>query len=193
MNRDSQNDEKLIAATLDGDSGAFGELVRRYQDRLFNTMIHVTGSKEEAEDVAQDAFIQAYVKLSTFSGKSAFYTWLYRVAFNIAISRSRKKRPRVSLEQVQDASGAEPSDESETATETMERLERADQVHIALQKLTDEHRAILVLREMEGCCYDTIASMLDLPVGTVRSRLHRARSQMREYLKELLQLPSTEP
>lgn len=179
-------DVELIDACLCGDSASFGRLVRKYQDRLFNTLCHVVGSREEAEDVAQEAFVQAFVKLASFQHNSAFYTWLYRIAFNTAISRGRRKRPEVSVEAAREAVGAEPMDASEDATERVLRQERAVQIRQALNELSDEHRAILVLREMEDLSYDEIAEVLDLPVGTVRSRLHRARGQMRDQLKEVL-------
>ena len=179
-------DVELIDACLCGDSASFGQLVCKYQDRLFNTLCHVCKSREEAEDVTQEAFVQAFVKLATFKRNSAFYTWLYRIAFNTAISRGRRKRPEVSVDATRDAIGDEPMDSNEDAGERVLREERAVQIRQALTEFSEEHRAILVLREMEGLCYDEIADVLDLPVGTVRSRLHRARSQMRDQLKEVL-------
>lgn len=182
MNEDAQ----LIETCLCGDSASFGQLVRKYQDRLFNTMCHVVGSREEAEDVVQEAFVQAFVKLASFQGNSAFYTWLYRIAFNTAVSRSRRKRPETSVDAAREAAGEEPMDNTEAATERLLRQERAVQIRQALDELSEDHRAILVLREMEDLSYDEIAEVLELPVGTVRSRLHRARCQMREQLKEVL-------
>ncbi len=187
-----KDDAELIQEALSGDASAFGQLVQRYQSRLYNTLLHVVSSREEAEDVMQDAFVQAFVKLNTFQGKSAFYTWLYRIAFNVSVSRRRRKRPEVSVELSREVSGAEPSDQAEDPSDRLLRQERADQVHEALESLSEEHRAILVLREMEGCCYETIAEILGLAAGTVRSRLHRARLQLREQLKEVLQEHSTE-
>lgn len=180
-----KDDAQLIDASLQGDTVAFGELVRRYQGRLFNTLLKVTGSREESEDVGQEAFVQAFVKLDSFRGQSAFYTWLYRIAFNIAITRKRKKRVEASIDQQRDTTGDEPIDEGEVPTEQILREERAVLVHTAMGKLSEEHRSILVLREMEGCCYEVIADILQLSVGTVRSRLHRARLQLREELNEL--------
>jgi RNA polymerase sigma-70 factor (ECF subfamily) len=178
-----RDDAQLIDEALRGDAESFGELVRKYQDRLFNTVLHVAGRREEAEDVVQEAFVQAFLKLSSFQRNSAFYTWLYRVAFNIAISRKRRRRAETSVEQHRESTGVEPLDDGEAPEERVLREERAELLSGALQRLSDEHRAILVLREMEGCCYDTIAEILDLPVGTVRSRLHRARLQLRDELK----------
>ena len=179
-------DVELIEACLSGDSASFGTLVLKYQNRLFNTMCHVAGGREEAEDVVQEAFVQAYLKLSTFQCNSAFYTWLYRIAFNTAISRRRRRRPQASVDAAREAAGDDPMDAGEDTVDRLLRQERAAQVHQALRELSDEHRAILVLREMDSLSYDEIADILDLPVGTVRSRLHRARSQMRDQLKEVL-------
>lgn len=181
-----KDDAQLIDEALLGDAESFGLLVRKYQDRLFNTVLHVAGCREEAEDVVQEAFVQAYLKLRSFQRNSAFYTWLYRVAFNIAISRRRRRRAEVSVEQHREAAGIEPLDDGEAPEERILREERAELVSAALKQLSDEHRSILVLREMEGCCYETIAEILDLPVGTVRSRLHRARLQLRDELKGAL-------
>ena len=184
-------DARLIEEALAGDSSSFGQLVGRYQDRLFNTMVHCIGSREEAEDVVQDAFVQAYVKLASFKGKSSFYTWLYRIAFNMMISRGRRRRPEMSVEQSRETTGTEPEGFEEAPNENIEREERVAQVQAALSELGEEYRTVLVLREMEGCCYETISELLDLPIGTVRSRLHRGRSQLRELLRGvLLQHPS---
>jgi RNA polymerase sigma-70 factor (ECF subfamily) len=177
---------QLIDRCLAGDTAAFGELVCKYQDRLFNTMVHVCGSVEEARDVVQDAFVQAFVKLDTFQRASAFYTWLYRIAFNAAVSRRRKKRPTISVEAVREASGLEPPDTGEGPESRLERQERVALVQAGLAELSDEHREVLVLKEIDGYRYEEIAEMLDLPIGTVRSRLFRARMQLRDRLKEVL-------
>lgn len=185
MGKEALNEDKhLVTDTLAGKTESFERLVRKYQDRLYNTLIHVTGSTHEAEEVVQDAMLQAYAKLDTFRGGSSFYTWLYRIAFNLAVSRQRKKRPRVSLDQIQENAGIDPTDRAEQPDATIERTERAQQVHAALNQLSEEFRSILVLREMEDCDYETISDMLDVPIGTVRSRLHRARVMMRDYLRQ---------
>jgi RNA polymerase sigma-70 factor, ECF subfamily len=181
-----QDDAQLILATRGGDNAAFGQLVRKYQDRLFTSLVHVCGGREEAEDAAQDAFVQAYVKLKSFEGQSSFYTWLYRIAFNTAISRRRKQRTDQSVDRGRELTGGEPADERDGAEELLLRQERAVMVQQALSQLHAEHRAVVVLREMEGCDYDQIAEILDLPIGTVRSRLHRARLQLKEHLSAIL-------
>lgn len=178
----SRDDAKLVKLAMTGDSAAFGELVVRYQDRLYNSIVHALGCPTEAEDVVQEAFVLAYTKLSSFQQKSAFYTWLYRIAFNTAISRRRKKKPTTSLDFMKDEMGELPIDGGDAPESNLHRQERAIQVQQALAQLSDEHRTILVLREIEGFCYEAISEILDLPVGTVRSRLHRARTQMRDEL-----------
>jgi RNA polymerase sigma-70 factor, ECF subfamily len=176
------DDSELIQATLRGDSAAFDSLVRKYQDRLLSSVFHVSGSRVEAEDAVQDAFVQAYLKLPTFAGGSSFYTWLYRIALNTAISRRRKERSGVAVEKSREWAANEPADAREAPADRLLRQERAMQVRRALSELADEFRVVLVLREIEGCDYDTIAQILGLPIGTVRSRLHRARLQLREQL-----------
>jgi RNA polymerase sigma-70 factor, ECF subfamily len=181
-----QDESHWIKAARDGDAAAFGRLVRQYQDRLVNALLYVCGSHDEAEDVAQEAFVQAYVKLATFAGDSAFYTWLYRIAMNGAISRRRRRRDAESVEENRENTGREPEDGAEQAEERLLREERAVLVRLALARLSEEHRAILVLREIDDCDYDQIAAVLEVPVGTVRSRLHRARLQLKEQLDEVL-------
>ena len=182
------NDElHLIDRSLGGDSQAFGELVRRYQDRLYSAVVHIVRCRAEAEDVVQEAFVQAYVKLKTFKHNSRFYTWLYRIAVNVSISHRRRKRVELSVEQNRDATGDEPIDVSMSPSEPLELAERKQQLARAMSLLTEEHRAIIVLRHMEEFSYEEIADVLEISVGTVRSRLHRARAQLLGHLK--LEMP----
>jgi RNA polymerase sigma-70 factor (ECF subfamily) len=182
------DDATLIAATLAGDSAAFGRLVAAYQDRLFNSLLRVLGSSEDAADIVQDAFVQAFTKLNTFRGDSGFYTWLYRIAFNLAMSHARRGRKTESLDGMKSVVGEEPLDGRPTVETGMMQQERAELVHAALAQLSMDYRQILVLREIDGCRYDEIAVILDLPVGTVRSRLFRARMEMRDLLTPRLHI-----
>ena len=188
-----KDDIQLIDDALEGDSEAFGQLVLKYQDRLFNTMMHVVRSREEAEDVVQEAFVQAFVKLDSFQCASAFYTWLYRIAVNLALSKRRRKRSRskrsrstMSLDQVREQSGSEPADRQAGPEGVALRHEQIERLWAALDRLPHPAREILVLRELEGCRYETIGEILQLPVGTVRSRLFRARLQLRACLQDML-------
>lgn len=182
------DDASLIAATLAGDSAAFGDLVRTYQDRLFNSLLRLFGSADDAADIVQDAFVQAYVKLDSFRGNSAFYTWLYRIAFNLAMSKRRRDHREASLDQMKLILGSEPVDGQPAVDSAMLQHERANLVHSALAELSFEHRQILVLREIDGCSYEEIAEILSLPVGTVRSRLFRARLEIRDLLTPRLHI-----
>lgn len=182
-------DQELIAECLAGDSDAFGRLVVRYQNRLYNTLVGVLGSAEDARDVAQDAFVHAFQKLGTFRGQSAFYSWLFRIAVNAAVSQKRKKRRTVaSIDAARDAAGAEPVDSHPDArpSHSLELTERQELVRQGLAQLSEEFRTVLVLKEIEGLKYDEIAEIVDCPIGTVRSRIHRARSELKQKLEVLL-------
>jgi RNA polymerase sigma-70 factor, ECF subfamily len=180
------DDAQRIAATLAGDASAFGDLVLKYQDRLYNIVVHVVGNAEDARDVVQETLVQAFVKLETFRQTSAFYTWLYRIAFNVAVSFRRRRRPLLAADCSPQSDGVEPLDDEDGPSQRLEREERRRQIRHALTQISPEHRAILVLREIEGCRYEAIAEILELPVGTVRSRLHRARLELRDQLKTVL-------
>jgi RNA polymerase sigma-70 factor, ECF subfamily len=178
-------DAHLVEAAQRGDRDAFGDLVGRYQDRLFNTLLRIAGSREDAADAVQDAFVQAYVKLDSFRGDAQFFTWLYRIAMNVTLSRRRRRRPTASLDAAKMNAGEEPMDAAAGPRDQMLAEERVQQVHSALADLGEVHRKILVLRELEGCSYETIAEILELPVGTVRSRLFRARIQLKDKLRSM--------
>lgn len=180
---DRRVDEALIDAALAGDQSAFGRLVERHQDRLYNTLLRFTGSPEDAQDIAQDALVQALLKLDRFRRDSAFFTWLYRIAFNRAVSLSRKRRERVSLDGLQADGGLEAKSTTNQPEQEALACERAELVHQALATLAEDHRQVLVLREFDGLDYEQIAAIIETPVGTVRSRLFRARSQLREALE----------
>ena len=180
------DDAELVQAALGGDKHSFGTLVVRHQNRLFNTLVRVLNSSEDALDVTQDAFVQAFVKLESFRGESQFYTWLYRIAMNLALSKRRRRKPVVSIDKVKQDVGAEPEDTRLTPDDQLVGQERAELVQQALSQLGDQARQILVLREMEECSYETIAEILQLPIGTVRSRLFRARIQLKDQLQNLL-------
>ncbi len=180
MNRD---DARAIRACLDGQSAVFGELVFRYQDRLYNAIFRVVGNREDAADVVQEAFLNAYQSLHNFKGDSEFYTWLYRIAFNSAISLKRKQRAMLRLDSGSEDDGLlEPQEDFEDAYPgaDLERSEEEARLLAALNRLSPEHRAVMVLKDLEGRKYEEIAVILDVPIGTIRSRLHRARLELRE-------------
>ena len=187
----SGDDDRLIADCLKGQTAAFGELVHRYQDRLFNTVFRLVDSAEDAQDVVQEAFLHAYQSLDRFKGESRFFTWLYRIAVNSAISLKRKQRIVVSLHVDREGQGSvpEPHDVSELSQPDLV-LERADEerrIQAALNRLSPEHRAVLILKDLEDQKYETMAEILQVPIGTIRSRLHRARLELREVLEKTTQ------
>jgi RNA polymerase sigma-70 factor (ECF subfamily) len=187
MNHQSgPSDQELIAAVLAGDQQAFGTLVFRYQDRLFNGIARLVRCESLAADVVQDAFVLAWRKLDSFGGRSAFYTWLFRIARNQAVSRLRSMKPTVSLDGLMEAGASGFDAESAPPDAGMEREESLMQLELAMEQLSDDHRAIIVLREIEEMDYEQIAECLELPVGTVRSRLFRARMQLREELRKVV-------
>lgn len=177
------DEEQLIQSALAGQSAAFETLVLRYQDRLYTAMISIVGSADEAEDVVQESFIQAYLKLDTFQQNSRFFTWLYRIAFNFALARRRRNRGHLSLDEAREKSGAEPSFDGDSPDTRMSKTEDIQLVHRALALLSEDHRSILVLREMEDLAYEDIADVLHISIGTVRSRLNRARAALKQQLE----------
>lgn len=180
----TMTDADLIERSLAGNTDAFGQLVRRYQDRLFTSLSHIAGSHADVEDVAQDAFLQAYRNLATFRQHCAFYTWLYRIALNLWYTRARSQRTRAGLSEARQVNEDDRMDPHGTPVDALQRREHAQQIRQALNALSEEHRTILVLRGVEGFDYDRIGEILELNAGTVRSRLHRARAEFREQLAQ---------
>ena len=184
----NRDDHALIDACLAGQTDAFGLLVERYQDRLLHTLVCILGSREDAKDVAQDAFVQAFRKLETFRREASFYSWLFRIAINAAVTfQRRSRRSRVALSTDREH-GVEPCDEHPEARPShgIESAERQAQVRAALNQLTPEYRTALVLKEIEGLKYEEIAEQVGCPLGTVRSRIHRARAELREKLTRVM-------
>ena len=175
----SKEDFEIIQMTLSEATEAFGELVEKYQGRLYNSIVQVFGQRD-AEDITQDAFVKAFQNLASFRGTSSFYTWLYRIAFNSAVSHFRKQPSTKSIEELQEAIGDHLADDSARPDESMEKKERNKQIQRALELLREEHRTILILREVEKMSYEMMANLFQVPVGTIRSRLHRARMCLRE-------------
>jgi RNA polymerase sigma-70 factor (ECF subfamily) len=183
----SPDDNRLIKDCLEGNPAAFGELVRRYQDRVYNTAFRLLGNAEDAYDVVQDAFLNAYLSLGSFKGDSLFFTWLYRIAINTAITLKRKQRVVISLQGARGGdNGLDPADPSHEAEpgRGLEQAEQEQRIQAALNRLSPEHRAVLILKDMEGQKYEEMAEILQVPIGTIRSRLHRARTELREVLEQ---------
>jgi RNA polymerase sigma-70 factor (ECF subfamily) len=182
-------DQEVVSRVVGGDGAAFEAIVRRYGDRLHNTLYRLVGSAEDARDLAQDTFVKAYENLEHFRGGSSLYTWLFRIAVNTALSHRRKnKRMHAGLPGPDDGGDggaivADPAP-SDPAREAMSAETQA-LVQRAIDSLDDEHRTVVVLRDIQHCDYQEIARILEVPTGTVKSRLHRARLMLRERLGPL--------
>lgn len=194
-----QQDFHLFERARTGDRGAFGQIVIRYQDRIYNSLLRLVGDPEEARELTQEAFTRALVKIDSFRGEAGPYTWLFRIAVNLAISQLRKvQRHRVfSLERPSSNGQAATDDQASSLLDRVkrndespdviaERHEQHQQVLLALGRLDAEYRAVLIMRDVEGFDYQQMADVLGLPLGTLKSRLFRARIALRDELRPYL-------
>lgn len=184
-------DARLVERCRAGDQQACEELVRRYQDKVFALIYRITGDADRVEDIAQEVFLRAFRSLNKFRGGSSLYTWLYRITVNTTLNaiRSLSRRQETSLdafEGLERPSGSEANPVEEAAS----HRQLARRVKEAIERLDEQYRAIVYLREVEGLSYEEIAEVVDLPVGTVKSRLFRARQNLKEILKDLLPAPT---
>lgn len=194
--RSHEDDRELVAKSLGGDTEAFRTIVERYQERVYNVAFQMTGSHEDSLDLAQDSFLRVFRALSSFKGDSSLGTWIHRIAHNIVIDELRKRRRRpvvaMSTDTVVITEDGEhmlewsaPMDEA--PEEQLLRAEKKREIEQALQRISPEHRSVLVMRDIEGLTYEEVAEVLGLNVGTVKSRLNRARLALREKLKVMEQ------
>jgi RNA polymerase sigma-70 factor (ECF subfamily) len=186
-------DRELIANCRAGDIEAFSTIVSRYQDRVFNLAYRLLGNFEEARDVSQTAFIRAFESLGSFRGSSAFYTWLYRIVVNAALDarKARSRRIETGMEELDELAGDCPGNPAGTGSAddpvgSLIRAEEHERITRAIAALDDEHRTVVVLRDVQGLDYREIAQVTGLAKGTVKSRLHRARLLLRDQLKDLV-------
>lgn len=193
--REEGSDAELIAQFLAGSEEAFNRLVLRHQRRAYNIAYRFLSQHEDALEVAQDAFVRAYRSLRRFKGKSSFKTWLYKIILNLARNRYRRKVSRgehrkVSLDNPKryDDSEAvrEIEDEKLSPTRELDGREIQEQIQRGLMRLAAEHRQVIVLRHIEGLSYEEMTQVLQCAEGTVKSRLHRARLELRDVLRDLL-------
>ena len=179
--RPDPEEGSLIAQSQRGDVDAFDRLVAAHEDRIYHAAYRITGNAEDARDAAQETFVKAFRALPRYRHEAAFGTWLHRIAVNASLDivRRRPQAPPVPLEEVVlPAQTHNPDIEAE-------RHEVQLRVHDALRRLAPDHRVIVVLRDLQGLAYEEIAEVLRMPIGTVRSRLSRAREALRALLKDL--------
>jgi RNA polymerase sigma-70 factor (ECF subfamily) len=189
-------DAELVQAILDGDPSAYRGLVERYQGRVYALICGMVRDREEARDLTQDAFIKAYKNLDRFRLESSYYTWLYRIAMNVAIDhiRKMKKRKHEAFDEgiaARDGDGAiAAAHDRGNPDKALGRKQLSAQIFDALDKLSPDHRQVIVLREIEGLSYKEIAETMEIAEGTVMSRLFYARRKLRDVLKA--HLPASE-
>jgi RNA polymerase sigma-70 factor (ECF subfamily) len=191
---DTQAEERtLIRRAQDGDMSAYDELVRRYQQRVYATVYHMTSNHEDAHDLAQDAFVKAWQALKSFKGDSSFYTWVYRIAVNKTINHlktRRNKTPHLSLNDLDFNAEHDPDLVAFVSDKTPRRdvalSELQGKLNAAMQKLSEEHRLVVTLHDIQGLPHDEIAKIMGCNTGTVRSRLFYARQQMQAHLSDYL-------
>jgi RNA polymerase sigma-70 factor, ECF subfamily len=182
--------KKRIKQTLKGDQNAFGEIVELYKDKVFQLSYRMLGNRHEAEDIAQEAFLRAYVNIHRFNIDLKFSTWLYRIATNLCIDRIRKKKPDYYLDaEVAGTDGLTmysqiPSNAS-LPEDDVESLELQDSIQKEISKLPEKYRAVIVLKYIEELSLNEISEILDLPLGTVKTRIHRGREALRKQLRHM--------
>ena len=192
----SFEDAALVEQCRRGDMQAFGSLVAKYQDRIFNMVFRMCGRRADAEELAQETFLKALERINQFRGQSQFYTWLFRIAANLTISH-RRRGTRVRFQSLTGPQEFEMDQaDNLTAATARKRVPAPDasalaaetnqRVMEALEELDDEFRLVVVLCDMEGMDYARIAAVLNLPIGTVKSRLHRARCDLKDKLADLV-------
>jgi RNA polymerase sigma-70 factor (ECF subfamily) len=209
--QDSPTDKELVADSRAGNRHAYRQLVERHQERLFVVAYDIMKNREDAEDVVQEAFVKAFFSLDKFKGESSIFSWLYRITFNMALDLKRKLKRRgghhveykeqrnVSSDSGDDSPTSTPAEAMESAIgsgkiespfEALARKETGERLDEVFSDLSEEHREIITLREIDGLDYDEIADRLEIPRGTVMSRLFYARKTLQKALHDVAPPPS---
>lgn len=180
--------KKRIKQVLKGDQNAFGDIIEIYKDKVFQICFRMLGNRHEAEDIAQEAFIRAYVNISRFNIELKFSTWLFRIATNLCIDRIRKKKPDYYLDaEVPGTDGlnmySQISSNTRLPEEDVERLELQALIQSEISKLPEKYRSVIVLKYIEELSLNEISEILELPLGTVKTRIHRGREALRKQLR----------
>ena len=189
----ADDDREILLHCRQGDMRAFSLLVEKYQDRLFNATYRLCGNYQDACELTQEAFLRALKGLAGFRQEAKFYTWLFRIALNLTRSYHRRANRRPTTRSLDEAGGTldfASQANSLSGNDPAERAIQAEQnakVTAALGRLAQQHRAVIVLRDVEGMNYQEIAEIVGVPVGTVKSRVHRGRLALKEYLADLIE------
>jgi RNA polymerase sigma-70 factor (ECF subfamily) len=185
-------ESELVARARKGDLTAYDALVRRYQERIYATVYHMTSNHEDANDLAQETFIKGFQALNSFKGGSSFYTWIYRIAVNKTINflKQRRNRSHMSLNDLDASAENNPdllsliSDQTPRRAAGLNELQR--KLNAALLRLSEQHRLVVTLHDVQGLSHEEIAGIMDCNSGTVRSRLFYARQQLQAMLSDYL-------
>ena len=183
------SDAELVGLARSGDRDALGALTERYQGRLLRVLVGMVRNPEDAKDIAQDAFVRAFSNLQGFKGQSSFYTWLYRIAVNLVIDQQRREGRRRNSEFDETVATDSPYVVDATGRDPFARVRDAElvrKVKDAIDELTPDHRAVILLREVDGLSYKEISDVVGCSMGTVMSRLHYARKKLHERLGRTL-------
>jgi RNA polymerase sigma-70 factor (ECF subfamily) len=189
---DAPGDMPLVARSQNGDTTAFNELITRYRQRCFSLIYQMVRNEDDAWDLTQDGFIRAWRSLGSFRGQSSFFTWLYRIMTNVSLDWLRKKKieggqefdDTVGLRQIAPGAVTAPKPATQPA-DRMRDGEIRGRIELAMQKLSDEHRAVIVMRELDGMEYQEMADALGCSIGTVMSRLFYARRKLQTQLRDV--------
>lgn len=181
---------KRINEVLKGNQESYEEIVTMFQHRLYHVCYRMLSNQQEAEDVAQEAFIRAYTNLHTFDQKRKFSTWIFRIATNLCIDRIRKKKPDYYLDaNVPGTEGltmySQVAADTEMPEEEVEKMEVQKRVQFEINKLSDKYRSVIILRYIEELSLQEISEILELPLGTVKTRLHRGRAALKQQMGNL--------
>jgi RNA polymerase sigma factor (sigma-70 family) len=185
-------DSVLVRRAQDGDICAYDELIRRYQERIYATVYHMTSNHEDANDLTQETFIKGFQALKSFKGDSSFYTWVYRIAVNKTINflKQRKNRTHLSLNDIDFNAENDPDLVALVSDRTPRRdvglAELQQKLNNAMQKLSEPHRLVVTLHDVQGLSHEEIGNIMDCNIGTVRSRLFYARQQLQAHLSDYL-------
>ena len=189
---DAQDDQQLVKRAQGGHLEAYDELIRRYQERIYATIYHMTANHEDANDLGQETFIKAYQALKSFKGDSSFFTWVYRIAVNKTINflKQRKNKTHMSLNDLDFNAEHDPDLVALVSDKTPRRevnlIELQEKLNGAMQKLSEIHRLVVTLHDVQGLSHEDISKIMGCNTGTVRSRLFYARQQLQAYLSDYL-------
>lgn len=179
--RDAVDDARLVERVRSGDRLSYDALIGRHAAVAYRVAARIVG-RDEADDVCQDAFVRAYYRIDQYSGEGSFRSWLLQVTRSVALNSLRKQRPDATAE-IELIAGADHSPGAPRPASVLEQKEQRERLELKMSRLSEDHRSVLVLRDLEGLSYEEISQVNEIPIGTVKGRLHRARAEMIDLLR----------